>query len=110
VYPESHNSGAVVVALVFGLARKSGRHRMPPQPSFACGRCRAVTSHNHRTIEAWRNGKTKFFCPACHAAWLQTQPHRERHQYSSGRSSGCLGIVALLATVPVSILLALANA
>jgi hypothetical protein len=100
----------VVVALVLGVFRKSGGHRMPPQPSFACGRCRTITNHNQRTIEAWRNGKTKFFCPACHTAWLQTQPSRERRQYSSRRSSGCLGVVAALAALPLGTLLTWAYA
>lgn len=59
--------------------------------------------HNGRTIEAWRSGKTKFFCQTCHAKWLQSRPHQERDSYakSAGGSSGCLGVVVLFAMLPL---------
>ena len=95
------------VAAILGIALfgKLVPKRMPPQKSFKCGRCGIAALHNNRTAEAWRNGKTKFFCQACHAKWLQSRPPAECEQYSSSGSgksgSGCLGVVALFAVLPV---------
>ena len=98
---------AVAVIAIFGLAlvAKLIPQRMPPQKSFKCGRCGTAALHNNRTAEAWRNGKTKFFCQACHLKWLQSRPPQERESYS-GQSharggSGCLGVVAVFALLPL---------
>nr|CAP48764.1 putative integron gene cassette protein [uncultured bacterium]CAP49083.1 putative integron gene cassette protein [uncultured bacterium] len=102
--------GVVVAALVgIALVGKLVPKRMPPQKSFKCGRCGVAALHNNRTAEAWRNGKTKFFCQACHAKWLQSRPPAERERYSAdskGSGSGCFGIVALFALLPVGTWLA----
>jgi len=63
----------VIIAVVVLWPRK-----MPKERTFRCRRCRTVTPHTSRTIEAWRSGKTEFSCDACHRAW-----HVERG--SSGR-------------------------
>jgi hypothetical protein len=76
----------------------------PKEKQFQCARCGAISSHTERTIEAWRNKKTKFFCQACHSKWLASQPRQAREQFSSrgsnGAPSGCLGVVVLFAVAP----------
>jgi hypothetical protein len=104
-------AGVIVLSFVGKLLPK----RQPKEKHFKCARCSAISRHTERTIEAWRNNKTKFFCQACHAKWLQSLPPHEREQSSvrgNGRSgSGCLGIVLLFAFVPLAgYLLVRANA
>ena len=99
----------VGILVLFGVALLSKLipKRMPPQKSFKCGRCGTAATHNDRTAEAWRKGKTKFFCQACHAKWLQShspQEHKQRPSLSSG-GSGCLGVVVLFALLPIGALL-----
>jgi len=81
-------------AIAISLAAKFLPKRKPAEKFFKCARCNAVSPHNNRTIEAWRSNKTKFFCQACHAKWLQSRPpqRRERlsHRGSSSGGSGCL--------------------
>lgn len=108
--PEKIIALVVVVLVGVALLAKLVPQRMPPKKLFKCGRCGTGTLHNDRTAEAWRNGKTKFFCQACHAKWLQDRPPVDREQYtsrSSGRTgSGCLGVVALSVLLPICGLLA----
>ena len=101
----------VVVALVFvaWLLPK----RQPPEKFFKCSRCKALSRHNNRTIEAWRNNKTTFFCQACHAKWLQSRPPQEHEKFSrrsSSSGSGCFGVIALFALVPLGCMLVWAYA
>jgi hypothetical protein len=92
-------AGIVLLTLVGKLFPKS----QPKEKQFKCSRCGTFSPHTERTIEAWRNSKTKFFCQACHAKWLQSRPPQEREQFSSRGSSrsGCLGVVLLFALVPL---------
>jgi len=93
--------GMVVLTFVGRLLPKS----RPKEKNFKCSRCRTFSPHTERTIEAWRKKKTKFFCQACHARWLQSRPHQEREQFSShgtvDSKSGCLGIVVLFTFIPL---------
>ena len=93
-------AGVVVLSLVGKLLPK----RQPKEKHFKCARCGAVSPHTERTIEAWRNNKTKFFCQACHAKWLQSKPPQERARFSATDSSrsGCFGVVVLFALVPLA--------
>jgi DNA-directed RNA polymerase subunit RPC12/RpoP len=95
----------VAVVVVVGLISKLIPKRMPPSRSFKCGRCGVQALHTNRTAEAWRNGKTRFFCQSCHHKWLQSRPPQERESYrargSSRHGSGCLGVVVLCALVPI---------
>lgn len=98
--------GVVIAAVaVLGLVAKFLPKRKPPSPVFQCRRCGTIARHSDRTTEAWRSGKTKFFCQACHAKWLQSRPPQERQSVADNRS-GCLGIVALLALLPLGGLMA----
>ena len=103
---------AVILAVVLSLLTKLGSKRQPPSQFFTCARCNTTARHTSRTIEAWRNSKTTFFCQACHAKWLQSRPSQEQvtSSRSTARNSGCLGVVVLLVLVPVGIALALAHA
>jgi len=93
---------AIVVIVAFLITRFLRTSRRPPNTMFTCGRCRKASPHNRRTIDAWRAGKTRFFCGACHRAWLATQPHRfsDRH-VPGGRASGCLGVALFFLVLPV---------
>jgi uncharacterized protein YlaI len=106
---------ALAAAIAISLAAKFLPKRRPAEKFFKCARCNAVSPHNNRTIEAWRNNKIRFFCQACHAKWLQSHPLQlQRREHLSQRglasgSSGCL-VVALLAPVSLGLLLAWAYA
>ena len=97
---------AIAVVIVFSLIGRLLPKRRPKEKHFQCARCGAVSPHTERTMEAWRNGKAKFFCQACHAKWLQSRPPQGRAQFSSrgnvGSGSGCLGVVVLFAFAPVA--------
>jgi hypothetical protein len=100
--------GAVIVGvIVLFFLGKLFPKRQPKETHFKCARCGAVTRHTDRTIEAWRNNKTKFFCPACHTQWLQSRPPHERKGSSqragSRTPSGCLGVFVLLAVLPAAV-------
>jgi hypothetical protein len=100
-------AGILIAGIVFlSVVGKLLPKRRPKEDHFKCSRCGAVSQHTERTIEAWRKKKTKFFCQACHAKWLQSRPHQEREQFSSrgtvGSKSVCLGIVVLFAVVPLA--------
>lgn len=72
----------------------------PKEKHFTCARCKAVSLHSARTIEAWRNKKKSFYCSACHQKWLSSQPkpqpqlQRVRHQ--SRQSAGCLSVIVVM--------------
>ena len=97
--------GIVIAGIVvFTFVSKLFSKRQPKEKQFKCYRCGIVSPHTERTIEAWRNSKTTFFCKACHAKWLQSRPPQEREQFSSrgNNRSGCLGIVIIFALVPLA--------
>lgn len=105
---------AIAAVIAISLAARFLPKRKPAEKFFKCARCNAVSPHNDRTVEAWRNNKAKLFCQRCHARWLQSRPLQGR-EYLSRRvrasgSSGCLVIVALLAPVALGLLLAWAYA
>jgi hypothetical protein len=87
---------AVVVVLLF-----FGRKRQPKERTFTCGRCSTVAPHTPRTVEAWRAGKTKYFCNACHAQWLRSRPTPAHTPTVSPARSGCLSVVVFFAFLPV---------
>jgi hypothetical protein len=88
---------AVLVAGILAAKWFRGSFRMPPQKAFRCARCSSVESHTKRTIEAWRAGKSKLFCGACHAQWLKSQPSHATGAYSR---SGCLSVLVVAALLP----------
>jgi len=97
--------GIVVVGVIaLSLVGKLMPEREPKETYFKCSRCGAVSRHTERTIEAWRNNKTKFFCQSCHAKWLQSKSPQERKRFTTagGSGSGCLGIVVLFALMPLA--------
>jgi hypothetical protein len=96
--------GAIAV-LVIAAFFFFGRKRAPKERTFKCSRCSTVSAHTPRTIEAWRTGKTKFFCNVCHGQWLRSHPAptQSARTVASNRAgnSGCLGITVLLMLLPV---------
>lgn len=103
----SPDSTTVIALIVLGvlLLAVFKPQRAPPQKTFKCGRCGCIAEHDHRTTEAWRNGKTKFYCRACHANWLKNRPAQESSRSARAEPrnarSGCLG-VALLIALPLA--------
>ena len=89
--------GVVVAFVVLGVVSQLLPKRKPPSLAFTCARCRKTARHTARTEEAWRNGSKKLFCDACHQVWLQSRPTQ---RISQGRS-GCFGVVALFALLPL---------
>ncbi len=85
---------AVIVFLILN------RQKKPKEKSFHCSRCRKVAEHDSRTIRAWNNGFTKLYCRACHLQWLKNNPQKE-HAPTQSRGGGCLGVLALMAIMPV---------
>jgi hypothetical protein len=99
--------GAVIAGLVVMLfAGKHFSKKLPKETHFECARCGTLARHTDRTIHAWRNNKTTFFCQSCHLKWVRARARREREPGTSpagsrsGARSGCLGIVVLFAIVP----------
>ncbi|MDY1033262.1 hypothetical protein [Stenotrophomonas sp. CFBP8980] len=107
--PETILAGVAATVVILGLIGSFWPKRKPPHMVFKCGRCNTASRHSNRTIEAWRRGKTRFFCPPCHLKWLQSQPLREHDTYAGhGRSggSGCLGVFVVLGFLPAGGMLA----
>lgn len=76
------------------------RQKKPKEKSFQCSRCRKVEEYDSRTIQAWNNGFVKLYCNACHLQWLKDNPRQDQGLMHS-KSSGCLGMLALLMIMPV---------
>jgi hypothetical protein len=95
---------AMAVAAILVVGRFFIGGRRPKQQSFRCSRCNTNAMHSARTIEAWRRGKTKFFCNSCHGEWLRSQPQGARPE-RDGRS-GCLGAVVVIIGVPATVVMA----
>jgi hypothetical protein len=92
-------SVSIIVLLFLG---KLLPKRQPKEKHFKCARCGIISRHTERTVEAWRNGKDKFFCQVCHAKWLESKPPRFSPGATARSSSGCLGVVAFCALVPLA--------
>jgi hypothetical protein len=107
VQPEWIVGGIVAAVVLVGLIFQLLPKRKPPSVAFTCARCHKTARHNNRTEQAWRNGNQKLFCDECHRLWLQSRPTQ---QHASGRPStgrsGCLGVIALAALLPVGVVLA----
>ncbi|WP_133250745.1 hypothetical protein [Janthinobacterium sp. 78] len=101
--------GAVIAGLVvMFFAGKYFSKKLPKETHFECARCGTLARHTDRTIDAWRNNKTTFFCQSCHLKWVRARTPRERERSASpagsrsGARSGCLGVVVLFAVVPLT--------
>jgi hypothetical protein len=55
----------VVMAIAAVLLFFNSRRKQPKVKTFRCARCSATAPHTARTLNAFREGKTKFFCAAC---------------------------------------------
>jgi hypothetical protein len=95
---------AIVVVGILVVARLFLGGGRPKERSFRCARCSASAMHTARTIEAWRRGKTRFFCDSCHGEWLRSQP--KGVQAPHGGRSGCLGSLIVLVAIPAAVVVA----
>ncbi len=87
----------LLVVLVFGILLLVAQllpKRKPKDKFFTCTRCRRREEHNLRTINAWREGKTRLFCQACHQAWLVTQPRSPK-----ASRAGCASVIVAVLVV-----------
>ncbi|HEY4143540.1 hypothetical protein [Pinirhizobacter sp.] len=96
----------VVVVGVIGAVIRFWPKKMPKERAFRCKRCHAVTTHTSRTIEAWRSGKTQFYCDACHSTWhvnrTSAHGHHVRARAGGARGKGgCFAMVVGLVVLPV---------
>jgi hypothetical protein len=89
-------AGIAVAVILIAVRLFSGRR--PKEQSFRCSRCSTASLHSARTIEAWRRGKTKFFCNSCHGEWLRNRP-RDSSPVRNARA-GCLSVVVLVVAIP----------
>ena len=91
-----------IFVLVMFISKIINRFNRPKEKAFRCGRCGKTDNHNSRTINAWRNGKKKYFCSTCHQKWLKTKnihPSQNQPSYktsgSGGSGVGCLPIIII---------------
>jgi len=79
--------------------------KVPPEETFRCTKCGTRTVHNERTINAWRQGKHKFFCRNCHKNWLSESEFHSPSGRHPVAKTGCLVLFAapivLLASMAV---------
>jgi hypothetical protein len=89
----------IAIVIIVVLLFFSGKRR-PKERTFSCGRCAVVVPHTSRTIEAWRAGKQKYFCNACHARWLRSRPVAGQTPAGNRGRSGCFSVLAVLILGP----------
>ena len=95
--------GAVVALVLLNNFLRSNRR--PESSTFSCHRCKKTGTHSQRTINAWRDGKTHFFCNDCHQVWLRNNPSASRR--TTRAKSGCMSVLVLFAVVPTIFLIVL---
>ncbi|NTV47964.1 MAG: cold shock domain-containing protein [Chlorobiales bacterium] len=101
---ELYRSSSIESSLPFGISAivaffVLNRQKKPKEKSFSCSRCKKITEHDTRTIQAWNNGFIRLYCEACHRQWLKDNPLHENIQMNS--KSGCFGVMALLVVLPI---------
>ena len=92
-------AGVILVVAVVLL----NRQKKPKEKRFSCTRCRKISDHDKRTLNAWNNGFLKLYCNTCHQKWLADQPKQAQHVSVSSRGGGCLGVSALLVILPIMV-------
>lgn len=90
----------IIFLVMIVFARGSSSRRQPKDKFFSCWRCKKLTPHNRRTIEAWRNDKSHFFCGVCHTQWLQSHP---APVVQRSRSSPVASFVLFAAFIAISL-------
>lgn len=92
----------VLTALGLALVFYFGRRQAPRLRRFVCEKCGTPTAHDDRTLQAWRNGKSRFFCEACFSEWGQQHSAPPMiFQKQSGTRMGCLGATLGFLAMPV---------
>lgn len=90
-------AGFIILSVLVAVVLRLLPTRRPPTPVFQCARCRKASRHSARTEQAWREGKTRFFCADCHQHWRASQPAGAPERTARARGSGCLGVFGMLA-------------
>ena len=81
--------------------------KRPKEKQFTCRGCHLVAEYDARTLAAWKVGFTQLYCQQCHSKWLRLKPESATQpEYNSSISrtssnSGCLGMLLVLAFVPI---------
>ena len=75
------------------------RQKKPADKSFDCAGCGSRALHEMRTIRAWNNGFTRFYCKTCHSQWLKDNPSQPINSTHS-KGNGCIGMVARMVLIP----------
>ena len=102
--PETMLGVIVAIAFAIGVALRLWPKPRPKELHFRCARCNARALHTERTIQAWRQKKTKFFCQPCHRRWLESRPAQQRQVATTGDRSGCLGVLMGLVILPTALI------
>lgn len=91
--------GAMFLAALYSL---QNRKKQPSNKQFSCAKCRSVSNHDPRTIEAWNRGINRLYCTTCHRDWLREQPkgYAGNTSLHSSTKSGCLGAFMMIVFVP----------
>jgi len=90
--------GAIFLALAFFI---SSRKKQPANKLFSCSKCRAISSHDERTVLAWNRDFNRLYCKSCHQAWLREKPKEQYEGRNSSSKPGCLGLFLLIASTPI---------
>ena len=94
----------VAVVLCIFFIRFLFRPKGPPTATFKCARCGIIARHTQRTVDAWRRKANRLYCETCHRKWLETQPRQGGATAPDGSRRGCLGVLFLIACVPLAVL------
>jgi DNA-directed RNA polymerase subunit RPC12/RpoP len=108
---------AIVLLVILALRNRATKPvertkpRGPGNARYVCAKCAGEFLHSNRTITAWEKGTKRIFCDGCHKQWLNKQPRpmqatntsspaRSNMRHRSPKTSGCLGVLLLLAVIP----------
>jgi transposase-like protein len=106
-------AGIAAVAFLVGIwavwakaprTRSVGRKATsgPAHLRYVCASCSGRFTHSRRTRMAWENGARSFYCKACHTRSLLVKtPKASQLVPKAGAKKGCLGVLMLLAVLPV---------
>lgn len=91
----------LIVVLLAASILVLSREKKPKEKRFTCMRCTKTEKHSKRTIDAWNNGFSKFYCRSCHNKWLRENKEAATYLVDRNGERGCLGVAVLLTLVPV---------
>jgi DNA-directed RNA polymerase subunit RPC12/RpoP len=82
------------------VGRMAGRG--PAELRYVCASCSGRFTHSRRTRMALEKGARSFYCKACHTRSMGVQPPKPSQLVPKPKGKpGCLGVLALLAVLPL---------